>query len=356
MHALKSILVAPGVYSSASVSATSETFPLQLRTGTSLLCYGPNFSTVIDDSAGLSTGGIIINDPDASGGTLIDGCQVNTVSSSSAGAIDDSGLVMTVNNCSVNGVYPAVTGIQLSANSTVMNSIVTGFPGGDGGGVGIRTAANALISGNTITGNDYGIYSSAGSPTISSNLLTENTGYGILIPDGSPIINNNMITNNNSSGIGSGSASATVSPVISNNVISGSNYGIYMDSGGTWIVSGNTISGNTYSGIEIYALSNIGGTITGNTIISNGVGINLYGSGYDTYPSINNNSLSCNTTSDLNTSATTTINVTSNSWDHSPPSVQTPSIAPCSAGQDICYSGTAPDFSLYATVPSPCLP
>ncbi len=340
------ILVAPGVYSSASVSA-SETFPLQLWTGTSLFCYGPNFSTVIDDSAGL--GNTIIT---GAQNALVDGCMIVTASGASNAAIDDLGSAMTVNNCSVNGSGNASTGIQLSTTSAVFNSTINGFLGSDGNGVGIRVAADALISGNTVTGNYYGIYSSAGSPDISNNAFTGNS-YGIYIWDGSPTINNNTITNN-STGIESLSGSATVSPVISNNVISGGFYGIFTYSG-TWTISGNTISGNTSFGIEFNALLNIGGTITGNTIINNGVGIDMTGGSTITYPSINNNSLSCNTTADLNTNAFTPINVTNNSWDHSPPLVQTSTTVPCSAGQDICYSGAAPNFSPNnTTVPSSC--
>lgn len=379
------ILVAPGIYSSSSVTAP-ETFPLPLPTGTSLFCYGANFSTVIDDSAGLSTSGIIINDPNALGGTLIDGCFVYTVTN--AAAVNDSLLPMTVVNCSVNsnGSLNSVTGIQLSANSIVLNSTIAGFSGGDGSGAGIRVSQNALISGNTITGNYYGVYISSGTPIISGNTITANFN-GLNIIDGSPTINNNTITNNSNSGITS-SGTPSTSPTIIANDISSNAYGIQTISQGTWTISGNTINNSTFTGIWIdntFSLQSVFGTIsgniisnstnttaygiqirptnnvvmsvTGNTINGNGIGIDVSTNASTvTLPTINNNNLFCNNTADLNTSTLTVIDATSNAWDHAPPTLASSAATACPAGTDWCYLGSTPNPSDYAsyTLAPPC--
>lgn len=393
------ILVGPGTYDAAD-PINPETFPFQLPTNTALVCLGANNSTVIAsnldgiyggntlnsvqfctlrvcDSIGISdstlAGGppspMLINhvlfpdDPISCGGGPGDAIILGADSTVIDTVIQDpftSGITINggnpvIKNTTITGgpLVTSFTGILVAAaagNPTITNSTITKFVGSDGNGVGISVAANALITGNTLSGNYFGIYVSAGSPSISNNNFTGNLGNGINIADGSPTINNNTVTNNGS-GIESTSGSPTLSPLITNNVISGGFYGIFAYSG-TWAISGNTISGNTSFGIQFYALSNVGGAITGNTIISNGTGIDLTGGGTFTFPSINNNSLSCNTTADLSTLATTTTDVTNNSWDHAPP---TAVFTACTAGTDICYSGTAPTFTPFnPTVPSPC--
>jgi parallel beta-helix repeat protein len=250
-----------------------------------------------------------------------------------------------------------------------LNSVVTGFPGGDGGGPGIRIMLqNALISGNTLAGNYNGIYVTTGSPMISGNTFTGNTS-GIMIHDGSPTINSNTITSNGSGITPDTVPQASTNPLISANDISGNGNGIYLGyAGGTWTIMGNTINNNTGDGIYIdntYSGLSTAGTINGNTISNNasyGIQIVPYnstpiaitgntvnnnltgiyvhtGTSAVSMPSINYNNLFCNTSYDLNTSTTDTIDATYNWWDHATPSghMQT-----CDPSSDLCYSLTSP--------------
>ena len=365
----ENVWVAPGSYSLTS----GEIFPLQLKTGTSLGCYGANFSTVIDDSAGSVNDTII----KGAAGAFIEGCKMITADGTTGAAIDDIGSAITVNLCSVNSGSLALTGIQLSAKSTVMNSTISGFRGAADithDGLGIRVTTDAILSGNTITGNDDGISVSSGNPSISGNVLQENTA-GLNILDGSPTINTNTIVNNGWGIISSGTS--TANPLITGNSINGNinGYGIEVD-GGTPSISSNTISG-VNTGIYVF-----GGTptISSNTIMSNVLGIwHYFGSpqilgnsiyynttsgisiSSSTSPVITGNSLFCNTDYDVNLSpGVTTIDISNNSWDHASPNPTTtgyPSVCTPGLGIDICISGLTVVTNTTSTVVStPCLP
>ncbi len=347
------ILVWPGTYNTNTTGG--ENFPLTLPLNTALACIGEKNSVVISDAgASAAAGALIIA---GAAGARIDSCKIH-VSEVFSTAIDDGGFALTVNNSSVNGIpggfFFPTTGIQLSANSTVTNSTITGFPGSDGNGSGIWVSQNAVISNNTCNGNYYGVYVFAGSPVISNSLFTNNN-YGVYINNGSPTITLNTIKNNSFGGIQSTSGATTLSPVISNNVISNDNTGIGVYYAGAWDISGNTISNNLSVGIEIYGLSNITGTVAGNTIKNNVIGIDVSGSSV-IFPSISTNSLTCNTTADLNTSVTSTVDASSNAWDHDPPTTYPVGAAACAPGGDICFSGLQPIFLSNTVVPSPCLP
>jgi len=226
-------------------------------------------------------------------------------------------------------------GILLSAaDSVVMNSTLTGFPGCDGLG--------------------YGITIDAGSPLISNNIISQNYS-GININDGSPTITRNVIKNNGQYGIET-SGLATLAPTITNNKISGNSTGIAVNYGGTWNIAGNQITGNSYAGIDVYSGStSIGGSITGNTITGNPYGINMNSAASTiTFPSVNNNTLSCNTNADLNTNVLMTIDATGNSWDHLPPQAFPSASAACPAGADICYFSALTNTTSATLVASPC--
>jgi parallel beta-helix repeat protein len=122
---------------------------------------------------------------------------------------------------------------------------------GSGNGYAVEVASNSTISGFTITGGNYGIYNSSGSPTITNNIITGNN-YGISnASNSSPTITNNIITANEYSGISNGSNS---SPTITNNIITGNGwYGIYSP-GASPVIEHNDVFGNsiTVSGLPPY--------------------------------------------------------------------------------------------------------
>jgi parallel beta-helix repeat protein len=151
-------------------------------------------------------------------------------------------------------------------------------------------ANDSTISGFTITGSDYGVYSYNCSPTITNNTVTGNYDYGIYNHQGSsPMITGNTITGNYHFGICN---NINCSPTIINNTITGSSWGItnYISCSptiiGNTIVAGtrgisngyycnpiiinNTIRGGDYYGIDNFESSP---TIINNTIIGSEHGI-----------------------------------------------------------------------------------
>ena len=153
-------------------SAAGETFPIALKQGASLNCRGDNHTTIITNSSTTDT---IVGAPSAS----VEGCKISVTNVVSA--IDDNGAVITVNDCFIDGGSD-INGIYLSAGSTVSNSTITKFKVGEVGGTGIIVSSGSpSITGNTITGNSYGIsILSGGTPTINNNVLSCNTIVDLL--------------------------------------------------------------------------------------------------------------------------------------------------------------------------------
>lgn len=138
-----------------------------------------------------------------------------------------------------------------------------------GGGIhtdnyGDRPDRDTVIDGFTITGgscdNGGGLFIANASPTISNNIITENTaivsdlyscnsgcytdkfgcGGGIFIAEGSPLIMNNVITNNN--------AAFNPGYGLSGDFRGGNGGGIYYTGSGTASFVGNTIANNNANG------------------------------------------------------------------------------------------------------------
>jgi parallel beta-helix repeat protein len=276
-----SICIGEGTFS----ISTGETFPLVLKEGIKLKCQGVNHSSVID--GGVSD--VIQGAPNAS----IEGCTI-----SGTPAIDDNGDPITVNNCIIDG--PGGAGVLLSADSTVMNSIIRNYNGE--GHYAIRiSGGNSTLSGNTISGNFDGVRITGGNPALSNNTINNNNNTGIYISgSANPVITNNTINNNGSFGVYISSVGSPT-PTFSGNTLTGNNYGIRID-GGTPIISGNI--------------------------------------------------LSCNTSSDLYYNLQIpTLDVSNNMWDHDPPITDTG----CQGqGEDICDRYGSVTFSTSSLAPSPC--
>jgi hypothetical protein len=134
-----------------------------------------------------------------------------------------------------------------------------------------------------------GIHIASASPTISGNVITNNTagsfGGGISVDSGSPVIKNNTITNNSqipgwSGGVGGGiyiggiGAAQVIGNAISNNQeVQGSGGGIGINAASP-IIQNNTINGNSaYSqGGAIYIINTSSPSIVQNLIIGNSAG------------------------------------------------------------------------------------
>lgn len=164
-----------------------ESFPLPLSPGMSLVCLGPNHTSIID-----GTGGPFGNIIEGASGATIKGCAVIVEDT----GINDLGQAITVDDCVINAISGCVsTGITLSADSTVTNSTIRNIQCEGSPGI-LIAGGSPTISGNTITNNDDGIFVSIGSPNILNNTITTN-GNGINISGGTPVINNNILSCNN---------------------------------------------------------------------------------------------------------------------------------------------------------------
>jgi len=289
----ESICAAAGTYDSTA----GETFPLQLKSGTSLICQGAGFTTVID-AGGTGAAGIL-----GAAGASVQGCEILGADP----GIDDNGAAITVDNTNVDGSASSIglcIGIRARADSTITNSTVSGW-------------------GWDLCDGGYGIYVDSGAnPTISGSNFIVNNFYGIFVTDSSPAISGNTISSN-ATGIYTGTADPTV--------------------------SGNTITSNG----SAVAIGNGSPAVTGNTITGNWSGVSVSNG----TPAVNNNILSCNTAVDLFNWLTATappVDAQNNRWDHVPPS---PIIdGTCSnAGEDICnFNFGSVDYTGASLAPSPC--
>ncbi len=181
----KEICIDAGTYDTTA----GETFPLRLKQGTSLKCRGDNYSTII---SGGTTNTIL-----GAAGASVEGCRISI--DTAVTAIYDNGAAITVNDCLIEGTGYDISGISLSADSTVSNSTIRNFQQGEIGGSGIIVSSGSpSITGNTITGNTYGIYiQNSSSPSVSGNTVTGNLLYGIyVLNSSSPVINSNTLSCN----------------------------------------------------------------------------------------------------------------------------------------------------------------
>lgn len=188
-----------------------------------------------------STGDTVMVDP----GTYAENINFNgkaiTVTSSggaSVTVIDGSGTAPVVIFASGEGPSSTLNGFTIQNGTSTFN---TQYEGG-------------------------GIYINSASPTITNNVIQNNTacseGGGIAVSFGSPKIQGNTIQNNTQSacsggpgggGIalgGNGSAQVIGNLILNNSWPSGNGGGISMNAAGTPTIKNNIISGNTASGVS----------------------------------------------------------------------------------------------------------
>jgi parallel beta-helix repeat protein len=183
----------------------------------------------------------------------------------------------TIQNGYVNsnggGIYcynssPTITGNIITDNSAYINGGVC-----NGGGIYCYNSS-ATITGNIITANlaseeGGGIYCALGSPIISDNTISLNSadnfysyGGGISCFNSSPVITDNVISDNFASTNGGGIYGYYSNPTITDNTISGNMSGGWAGGIGIW-----------WPGTDITIIT--GNTITGNSAAAEGGGIGV---------------------------------------------------------------------------------
>ncbi len=209
---------------------------------------------------GVQTGrGILVGSTSQSqvGHATITGC---TITEYQKGGIvtGGNGTTVTISGNTITGVGPtpliAQNGIQISpgtttavvSNNTVSGNQFTGMTSGPDPTTDVQSAGilnfidSSSITGNTVFGNDLGIFStnsgttSTGS-TISGNIMQSNRFEGIVLGEGTATVSNNTITGNN---IGvavlasSGETTNAVGTLVSNNITNNGNGGLAFPGGG----------------------------------------------------------------------------------------------------------------------------
>lgn len=228
--------------------------------------------------------------------------------------INFSGKAITVTSSG----GPSVTTIDGGANGSVVT-----FNTGE--------TPNAKLSGFTITNGfqngswGAGIYISAGSPTITGNVITGNhgaVGIGIYVGGGSPLIQNNTITANDQKGAGggggggggilvSGNSTTPANPQIIGNTITnnstaiggGGGGGISIDYFSSPLIQGNLIQGNSAyndgGGISVQSYNSPiieQNVITNNSVVGDYSGGGMWVSVNNSPESLTSNTIAANTT------------------------------------------------------------
>ncbi len=207
-----SIFIEPGTY------VTGETFPLVMKVNTALVGLGPNYTTMIDNSASVSstiTGTM---------GAVLNGCRINVAQSPTPIGITDNFTAMTIISSLVSG------GTSTAASASTCIALT-----------GSTRVAKSTITGCSFGGNGVGISIGGGSPIIELNTIMGNQGRGISISAGNPVIQNNDIQTNTT-----GISIANVSPLVTNNTVHGNTTGILVTSSTALpLINNNSIYCNT---------------------------------------------------------------------------------------------------------------
>jgi parallel beta-helix repeat protein len=190
-----------------------------------------------------------------------------------------NGTTVTVTGTTVTGVGPTSVngqnGIVIGAgtSATIIDSTISGnqFTGRYSGpnpitavqAFGILNLGSSSISGNTVTGNDLGIYNRSTGTTISGNTVQDSFA-GIFLDEGTTTVSNNTIDGNN---IGVavvafvGSTANSQGVLLSNNIFNNGNGGLSFPGGGIRLL------------VQSGATTTVGATAHFNRIVGNSVGL-----------------------------------------------------------------------------------
>ncbi len=144
------------------------------------------------------------------------------------------------------------------SGTTIQGFTITGASGSYG--IYLNDADSCNITGNNITGSQYGIYGNSLNSAISRNEVYGNW-YGIYLSESS----NNAISGNTvrENGYGITLESSSNNGISGNNIYSNTHYGILLENSNINTVSGNTITNNEDG---IYLINSSQNQITGNQI------------------------------------------------------------------------------------------
>jgi parallel beta-helix repeat protein len=159
---------------------------------------------------------------------------------------------------------------------------------------------NSVLTGLTVTGGSYALYSYSAAPTITYCVLDNHNSHGVYCTGGGPALTNCTISNNGIYGINCNSCSATIeSCVIEDNV----GMGIYAHGSAAPTVHYNKIHGNTLDGIYLCNPA----SVKSNWIYDNGRdGIQTYKAGSAV---IRNNTIVSNTRNAIRNSSGTGLSI-----------------------------------------------
>lgn len=320
----QTIHVAKGTYNDAS----GETFPLQLKPGTTLLGEGYwwNGVKVIKETYIEGTTPMILGADDAS----IISCYLKPTGwGSNARAIDDAGHSITVFHCTIDGTLaPGLQGIAFFGGSSLIDSRVENFSGGGGRAIEVWGTGNALINDNVVVNNSHGINVVASNSDINNNWVEDiyssgiNIGYSDSLTTGVTVFRN-TVSNVGVDGISI--ISATDTRIVRNSISYSAGYGIsiwnYQQPTNMVVVIHNSITEGSSVGIHL---------LHGGAIISC-------------------NNIACNVGGVFVRSGQV-IDLRENAWDHNPPTINDGRGATdpgCDGIYDICYEAD------YAHTPEP---
>jgi parallel beta-helix repeat protein len=320
----QTIRVAKGTYNAAS----GETFPLQLKAGTSLIGEGYWWKgvKVIKETFIEGTTPTILGANNAN----VVSCYVKpTAWGTSAAAIDDDGHEMTVFHCTVDGILDGrLQGVYFDGGSSLIDSRVENFAGPGGRSIAVWGAGGAVIRGNTVVNCSHGIALNASDSEVSGCVVENIEADGISAGKVDSVTTGVSIFRNHVADVGiDGVAIVNCDQVkITYNSVSGAaGYGISI-----WNRDEPTHL------VDVFSNSVAGGNSSAVYIL-------------DGQARVNDNAFVCNVAGAF-VRSDQVIDLRWNEWDHSPPTVNSgrSAVDPgCDGFYDICYE------ALYAGTPEP---
>jgi len=162
------------------------------------------------------------------------------------------------------------------STATLQNNIINGVAGASIiAQIGIQVSAGAVatITGNTVTGN---VFTGANSgPDLLAPNNTQSNGIAIFQPGSGTSVSGNTVSGNDN---GIYSFPDTVAVTLSANTLANNRFeGIVLDQGNTMVTNNKISGGNIGVALVAFAVAtgNAQGTLTGNTITGTGTGIQL---------------------------------------------------------------------------------
>ena len=246
-----------------------------------------NDGIILEDSGNnvLSGNNVSSNDSD---GIRIDGAgstnnvlSGNNVSNNPSGIIvgdswsgDSSFSILSGNNVSNNNYGIQIT--EYSNNNTLIGNMVSS---NHNEGIRLEGSSNNTLTDNIVSdNNNYGIIilptvaSASGNNTLSGNNVSSNSGVGIVVGNNlyggssNNTLTDNIVSSNDEAGIIIRGA-ASMNNVLSGNTVSSNLLGIDLDYSGNNTLSGNNVHLNIYDGIDLYGSSY--NVLSGNNVSSN---------------------------------------------------------------------------------------